>query len=215
MALTATTLAADVAAGDTIIRVTAGTGFPSAGATIANPGYLCRVDSEYFWAIQQPTTGVIKVRGRGSLGTAARAHDMLARIEVSADPQDFGAVIAGAVTNIPLYLPVNETLGESITFTADDVKAWGMQPRNYAMKKASALAIVLPAPTTGQDGLVIQFTNDTAVAHVITATSLLQDGVTGGAKTTATFAAFIGAYLALQAQGGFWNVVGQIACPIT
>lgn len=215
MALTATTLAADIAAGDTTIRVTSGTGFPSAGATIANPGYLCRVNGEYFYAIQQPTAGVIKVRGRGSNGTAARAHDILSSIEVSADPADFGSIPAGASVNQPPYLAVQDTIGEDITYTAANVQAWGNQPRNIAIVKGSAAAITLAAPTTGQDGLTVVFTNDTAFAHVITATTLLADAVSGSPHTTATFAAFKGSSLTLQAQRGLWNVIAAVVCPIT
>jgi len=214
MAITATALSADLSATGLTMTVAAGTNFPTVGATLPSQNFVCRIDKEMFLAVTQPVTGVIKIAQRGYNGTAAAAHDVLAKVEVGL-PSDYAAPSPGNSVNLPPYLPNQITLGESITYTAADVAAWGNQPQIFAMTKASALAIVLPAPSKAQDGLVLQFTNLTAVAHVITATSLLADGVTGGPHTTATFAAFVGASLTLMAQNGLWNVIGAVTCPIT
>lgn len=75
------------------------------------------------------------------------------------------------------------------------------------LTKGSAAAITLAAPTAAQAGTVITITSGSAFAHVVTATGLLEDGVTGGAKNTATFAAFKGASITVLASALKWNVV--------
>jgi hypothetical protein len=74
---------------------------------------------------------------------------------------------------------------------------------------------VLVAPSKAQDGLVVTFTSLTAAAHVITATTLLGDAVSGSPHTTATFAAFIGTTLTLQAQNGIYNLVANVGVTVT
>jgi hypothetical protein len=75
--------------------------------------------------------------------------------------------------------------------------------------KTSAAAMTLAAPTAAQDGLIKRVVSSTAFAHTITATGLIDDGVTGGSKTTATFAAFAGASIELMAYNGKWNVISK------
>jgi hypothetical protein len=81
-------------------------------------------------------------------------------------------------------------------------------------KSASAIAATLAAPTAEQAGMIMRFTGGTAKAHVITATGLLQDGVTGGGKDAATFAAFIGASLTLIAYNLKWHVLALNAVTV-
>lgn len=84
------------------------------------------------------------------------------------------------------------------------------------MTKGSAAAITLGAPSTAQIGTRITIYAGSAFAHVVTATGLIDDGVTGGSKTTATFAAFVGASLTLvAAQGGKWGVESKNVVTIT
>ncbi len=217
MSIVQTTLAAAAAASDTTISVTTGSsGFPVVGGPVLTPGYLCRVDKEYFYAIQQPTTGIVKVRGRGSMGTIASAHDILSQIEVSADTTDFANPSAGFDTTLPPYLPVYASLGQNTTFTAAQVASWGNQARNFALTKATAIAIVLPAPSKAQDGLVVTFTSLVAVLDAITATALLANGATSSPYTTATKAdTKIGGALVLQAQNGLWNVISNLGWTLT
>jgi len=82
------------------------------------------------------------------------------------------------------------------------------------LNKSSIGAYTLAAPTAAQDGVQLEIFAGTAFAHVITATGLLQDGVTGGAKNTATFGAFVGAGLTLLASGGKWIVLSKNVCTI-
>lgn len=214
MAITQTALSADLSATDLTMRVASGTGFPTAGATLP-VNYLVRIDKEFMLAITQPVSGVIKLGQRGYNGTAAAAHDTLAKVEVSALPSDFAEPSPGNSVSLPPYLPTQETIGEDRTFTSAEIAAYGNQPREFAIAKASAAAIVLVAPSKAQDGLTLVFTSLTAAAHVITATTLLGDAVSGSPHTTATFAAFIGASLTLKAENGIYNVISSTGVTIT
>ena len=75
------------------------------------------------------------------------------------------------------------------------------------LTKGSAGAYTLAAPAS--DGFRLCITAGSAFAHVVTATDLIHDGVTGGAKDTATFGAFVGSSLDLLAYDGKWHVVGK------
>jgi hypothetical protein len=84
-----------------------------------------------------------------------------------------------------------------------------IQPRSgvHALTKAGVGAYTLAAPS--RDGLRMKIFNRTANAHVITATGLIDDGVTGGSKNTMTFGAFAGASIDLVSYGGKYNVVAK------
>jgi len=215
MAITATALAADLTADANTMTVASGSGFPTSGGQPVTPGYIVRCDREYMLAVQQPVAGVIKLAMRGYNGTAAEAHDVLAKVEVSSLGSDFADPSAGNVTSMPPYQPGMQTIGESITFTSAEIAGWGNQARNFPITKATAAAIVLVAPSKAQDGLTLVFTSLTAAAHVITATTLLADAVSGSPHTTGTFAAFIGASITLQAQNGVYNVISTTGVTIT
>lgn len=77
------------------------------------------------------------------------------------------------------------------------------------LTKGSAAAITLAAPTAAQAGIRITVVSGSSFAHVITATSLLLDGATGVPHTTATFAAFKGASIILEANNLLWSVVSN------
>ncbi len=215
MAITQTNLTADLSVDGKTLSVASGSGFPSTGATIVNPGYLVRIDKEYMLAIQQPSALAITVIQRGYNGTAAVAHDTLSKVEVSADPIDFNQPSPGNVVDLPNYIPSMTTLGEDRTFTSAEIAAFGNQPQNFAITKGSACLFTLVAPSKAQDGLTLVITSDTAFAHVLTATTLLADAVSGSPHTTGTFAAFIGATITLQAQNGLWNCVSAVGVVIT
>lgn len=79
----------------------------------------------------------------------------------------------------------------------------------YVITKAGVLADTLAAPTaTTDDGKIITVTSNTANAHTITATGLLQTGT--ASVNVATFAAQPGAGLTLMAYQGKWNVLGSV-----
>ncbi len=208
MAITQTYLSADLSATGLAMTVNSGTGFPTSGGTTPQSNYMVRIDKEKMLAILQPTDGFIRIAQRGYDGTVAASHDILAKVEVSSNPGDFANAPAGQTISLPSYVPDMQTIGEDYTFTLAEIAAYGNQPRNFAITKATAAAITLVAPSKAQDGEVLIFTSLTAVLHVITATGLLANGGTASPYTTATVAnTEIGSTLTLMAQNGLWNVV--------
>lgn len=82
-------------------------------------------------------------------------------------------------------------------------------PQAYVVTKAGVLADTLAAPPASPlgDGIVLTITSDTAFAHTITATGLLD---TGSANTNvATFAAFKGAGVQLVSYNARWKVLSS------
>jgi hypothetical protein len=77
------------------------------------------------------------------------------------------------------------------------------------LSKTSAAAMTLRAPTAVEEGTRLEITTGTAYAHVVTATGLLNDGVTGGAKDAWTAAAFVGSSLVLRAYNLKWQVISK------
>jgi hypothetical protein len=210
MALTRTSLSAACGASDLTLAITStAAGFPAVGA-YSSPTQMLQVDDEYMLIQVVPASGTVKVMQRGFNGSKAIAHDILAPVATSADPQDFVAVSTGAAANRPPWVDAVVTVGQN------GVIAVPNRNTTYELIKATALAsTTLAAPAKDQDGLRITLTSLTAAAHVITATSLLADAVSGSPHTTATFAAFIGASLTLEAANGLWNVVASVGVTIT
>jgi hypothetical protein len=90
--------------------------------------------------------------------------------------------------------------GVATVYTADGAIATNSGIK--VISKTSAAAMTLAAPAA--DGDEITLIAGTAFAHVITATDLIDDGVTGGAKDTITLGAFVGACATLVAYNGHW-----------
>lgn len=110
--------------------------------------------------------------------------------------------------------PLNQTVQNGVTLAAAS-GAIALVPGTVVITKTGSLAaMTLAAPTAAQDGLMLTVTSATAFAHTITATSLIEDGVTGGAKTTATFAAFAGATIVLVAYNLKWHTVSLKAVTV-
>lgn len=103
-------------------------------------------------------------------------------------------VISGAT--VPALIPVTTITGDGAITIASGI---------VVLTKGSPAAITLAASTA--IGTRITIVAGSAFAHVVTATGLLDDGITGGSKNTATFAAFVGAAITLiVAQTGKWAV---------
>lgn len=80
--------------------------------------------------------------------------------------------------------------------------------------KGSAAAITLAAPVAADAGVRIQLVAGSAFAHVITATGLIDDGVTGGGKNTVTLGAFVGASAELMAYNLHWVLMNKTVATI-
>lgn len=106
-----------------------------------------------------------------------------------------------------IHQRMDKTDGTQTEISADGAIA--VMSGTVVITKGSAGAYTLAAPTAAQAGTRIRIISATAYAHVITATNLIDDGVTGGAKDTATFAAFAGAAIELEAVNLKWAVVSK------
>lgn len=83
--------------------------------------------------------------------------------------------------------------------------AIAVSTHNGFLTKSSAGAYTLAAPA--RDGIRLLLVSRTAQAHQVTATGLFDDGVTGGSKNTALWAAFAGASAEFVSGGGKWNTL--------
>lgn len=85
--------------------------------------------------------------------------------------------------------------------------AIAVRSHTAVLTKGSAAAMTLAAPTV--NGIEIQISAGSAFAHVVTATGLIDDGVTGGGKNTWTSAAFVGSSIRLISYNGHWLVISK------
>ncbi len=191
-------------------NISSSTMLPTVGAQPLSVGVPMQLDGEITFIVSQPVAGTVVVRGRGSDGTAAAAHDTLCNVFFSSSPADFPAPAAGTMITLDLSQDTPVSIGQDATITAP-----GNSNTVYNINKATAAAITLVAPSLSAQGTEMVFTSQTAAAHVITATSLLADGVAGSPHTTATFAALKGASMTLVAENGLWNVKALVAVTIT
>ena len=199
MALSRTTLTTAISASQLTFPVAStATGFPPVGTVAANQPIV--IEDETMFLTGVPVAGTIVVRGRGSDGTPAIAHDIGSPVVTSATPGDFPALPIGFSTLRPVEFPDNVTYGQ------DGAVAVPVQPTNAFFAKTSAAAMTLAAPSLALNGITLTITSQTAFAHVLTATALINNGATGSPFTTVTFPAFPGASLTLEAQNGLWNV---------
>lgn len=110
-------------------------------------------------------------------------------------------------TSEAAMLAVQTKMGVGRIASADG--AIGLASGEVVITKGSACLLTLAAPTAAMNYQRLAISSSTAFAHVITATDLLEDGVTGGAKDTATFGAFAGASLELMAYNLKWLVLSK------
>lgn len=121
---------------------------------------------------------------------------------------------AAADNDVIEVLSVNQTVANGVTL-ASASGAITVAPGTVVITKTGSLAaMTLAAPTAAQNGMILRITSSTAFAHTVTATSLIDDGVTGGSKTTATFAAFAGASMELMAYEGKWHTLSLKAVTV-
>lgn len=108
-----------------------------------------------------------------------------------------------AATNVAADIDASVISDNPVTvYTADG--AVPVATGTAVLAKTSAIAATLAAPTAAQNGIIIRFIAGTAFAHVVTATGLIDDGVTGGAKNTITLGAFVGAAATVMAYNLHW-----------
>lgn len=211
MSITSTTLSAACALSDTTLKLTATTGFPAVGSVGQNQ--IVKIDDEYMICTGVPVSGTITVRSRGSEGTVAKAHDILAIVQTSSAASDFPPTPTGSANVQPPFGDDVVTLGADTTFVAAGTAASsGTQPlptknTTYIITKASASAITMITASAAQVGVRMTFVSGTANAHVITYTP----GVYGDTTSSdlLTFAAKVGASCVLVV--GYTGLIGAYA----
>jgi len=207
------------------LTVTAGEGESAIVIRVANPGM-----STNYTAVEVSSGGssvigpfadnrVYSVRSMvGSVDCVVAVADPTATSAglISSLSDETGTGAAVFATSPTLTTPtLNQPLIKEPVTAALVNGAVTISPGVVVFTKAGVAAMTLAAPTAGQEGTVIRFTSGTANAHTLTATGLIQDGVTGGAKNLATFAAFVGSSLTLCAVNLKWHVVSLNACVIS
>lgn len=202
MAIANTTLSANLNATDTLWPITSTTGITA--------GMLIKVDSEIAVVASVPGTTSAIVRCRGSEGTTATTHNSLTNV-IAGLSSDWPAIPPGQLSTATQ--PSNQD--DVVTFSVNGAIPVPTRNTTILLAKATALTgTTLAAPSTTLNGMRVTITSQTAAAHVITATALLENGLTGSPWTTATFPAFIGSSMVLVAQNGLWQVVGLSSGPV-
>jgi hypothetical protein len=113
------------------------------------------------------------------------------------------ALVNGDTTSNP---PASAAAGNSVSVYATD-GAIAVRSHTAVLTKGSAGAYTLAAPTV--NGINIRVAAGTAFAHVVTATGLIDDGVTGGGKNTYTTAAFVGSGATFVSYNGHWLLMSK------
>lgn len=213
MSLTNTNTSAAIGPSDLSFPVASTTGFPAVGTYGSRQ--LMTVDSERMMVDYVPVSGTVRVLFRGYDGTVAMAHDTLAKVSTSSDPQDFGAVPAGFLDTQMPFIADRLTIGQDLTFTAAGTApvsgtSLPLPIKNtiYNVTKASAAAITLISGTAAQAGVQITFFGTVAAANTVTYTPGFNGDTTS--SDAATFAAKVGSTLTIECgPTGLWAVVGQ------
>lgn len=174
---------------------------PNVGAIPMPMGVPMLIDSEFMFCIAQPVLGTFTVRARGT-EAAATPHDALANVYFSNIAGDFAVPQSGTMTTID---PAEDGV---VSLGQDQTVALPGSTTVFNINKATAAALVMTAPNLGDNGVNYTFTSNTAAAHVITATGLINDGTASTPKSTATFAAAKGATVTFVIQNGLYNVNG-------
>lgn len=171
---------------------------PATGTGVNSGNKVLRVDGEWMRITDDSLAPSLKVT-RGEFGTGAKTHRNLATVVygLTTDMQQLNDIEGANVTSYSasgaIGLPLRQSNVEQLVF----------------FNGGSAQSMTLAAPPVDQDGLLLVFTSNTAFAHVITATGLINDGST--TVNVATFAAHPGASVTFQASRGKWNVISSTA----
>jgi hypothetical protein len=125
----------------------------------------------------------------------------------NADYTFTGTITGGTFTGPSIVGGSSSSKENQVTISGDG--AITIARSTVLLTKGSAAAITLAAPTAAQAGTTIVIVAQSAFAHVVTATGLIDDGTTGGSKNTWTSAAFVGSAITLQAINLKWTVVSK------
>ena len=190
MAITQRALASAMLLNDTYAVLDSATGTAA--------GNLMCIDGEYMTQVGAASGVTVQLRRGGQLGSAQKAHNILAVVETGL-PGDFPAPTGAIVAPGPGQRQPVVSYGVSGAIappTSDTV---------VFLNKATAAAMTLVSPTAGTpDGTEVLIYSNTAAAHTCTYTP----GFNGNTTTSdvATFAATIGNSMTIIAANGVWGI---------
>lgn len=209
MAITGTTLKTSIKAGDTLATFTAYTA-PSLGTGVNSGNKVARIDSEWVRITDDSLNPTVRIT-RGEFGTQAVAHNALAAIAYGLT-SDVTNVDQFGLDSLPSAQGANSSVAGPVTSysVSGAITIPSIGPnveQTIFLTKAGVAAMTLAAPAVDQDGLILNIQSNTAQAHTVTATGLLNTGT--ASVNVATFAAHAGAGVTLQAASGLWNVLSS------
>ena len=192
-----TTLAATMEASATSFKPTATTG--------AAVGSFAKVDLEYMIVIGVDSAGFVQVRTRGNHGGSAVKHYTGASVTfgLESEMSNFGPAEG---------VPTPSDDCDMLMFDADGAIPVPTRKLIVGLRKGSAAAMTLAAPSKERNGTEISIHGLTDFAHVVTTSGY--DGTTG-VSTTFTSAAFRGSCVTLVAIDGSWYVKANALFVIT
>jgi hypothetical protein len=180
MAITNTQLAAACGSGDLVLTLRDTTsGFPAVGVVANQP---LRIDGEWMFLVSTLAIGApgsVKVRSRGAEGTAAVPHDVLAPVSTSGTPGDFSQPSSPTISGNAPSVDATVNIGQDETIIPPLVDTV------YFINKASAAAITITSPASGNPAVEMTFVSTTAFQHTITYTPGF--GASGASTDVATF----------------------------
>lgn len=226
--LTQTTLSSAATATADRIVVSSATGF-TVGNTVV-------IDREAFFisAISSTTISVF----RGTLGTVAEAHASGAVVYtgpnnyfLAKDPAPGGCTATNFVALPAVVIPsgsvfdckasslvryrdrgvISPSVGAAQTYTTSG--AITVMPGLHLIGSGGALTMTLAAPTSAQDGIVLDISLITAQAHTVGVTAGFNGG--GAGVDLCTFTAAIGNQITVRASGGNWYIVSARNCTLS
>lgn len=160
MALIVTTLNAACGAGDLRLNINTANGFPPVGTVQANQPM--KIDQEFMFCTGVPVSGTVTVRGRGSEGTFAVAHDVNAKVLTSAFINDFSQPASPLESTNTPAVDNEVTLGQDQTIVVPNVST------TFYITKATAAALTISNGLPSQAGVILTFVSMTAVQHTLT-----------------------------------------------
>ncbi len=189
MAITATTLAAAVAATDQFIQVTATTG--------QAVGQVWRVDGE--WMVQKAVASglTIPVSRRGINGSTVKAHNILAPVANGTYAEMLTSQPAQVLNPAP-FKPEIVSYGVSGAITVP------VYDTLIVLDKATAGVMTIESPSIFADGTQVTIMSVTAAAHTVDYTPGFNDNTTS--SNLATFTATAGNSFTIIALKGLWRV---------
>lgn len=198
MALTTTTTAAAaVAIGDQFLTVTSATGIVA--------GMLGRIDKEFFVVGRDYVSGTaIPLTRRGDQGSVQVAHQILAPVLFGL-ASDWPALPVAQNSQEPASELPTVTISVDTTLSSSSAPPLPTQSTKILIDKATAAAIILPAPSAAMpEGAELWFLSMTAAAHTVTYTAGFYADTTS--SDVATFAAKAGASFKAFKYKNAWGV---------